>query len=82
MKKSLLLVAPAAAVIGLALAGPAYAAGGGYGSQPGYGVANSETACAGHGSFGAFGQGNNLAGGADGTQTGINNSNLCGNPQN
>jgi len=31
------------------------------------------------GSFGAFGPGNNWAGGADGRQTGLNNSGVCGN---
>ena len=31
------------------------------------------------GSFGAFGKGNNFAGGADGQQTGLNNSGVCGN---
>ncbi|MEO6099325.1 MAG: hypothetical protein ABIQ34_03265 [Tepidiformaceae bacterium] len=34
---------------------------------------------AGSGAFGFLGKDNNLAGGADGTQTGINNSALCGN---
>jgi hypothetical protein len=33
------------------------------------------------GAFGAFGPGNNFAGGADGTQTGQNNSAICGNRQ-
>ena len=33
------------------------------------------------GAFGAFGPGNNFAGGADGTQTGLNNSAVCGNRQ-
>jgi hypothetical protein len=36
---------------------------------------------AGSGAFGFFGQGNNLAGGADGLQTGLNNSAVCGNRQ-
>ena len=36
---------------------------------------------AGSGAFGFFGKDNNLAGGADGQQTGINNSALCGNRQ-
>jgi hypothetical protein len=44
-----------------------------YGTQPGFG--------AGHGAFGYFGKDNNLAGGANGYQTGINNSTLCGNRQ-
>jgi hypothetical protein len=34
-----------------------------------------------HGAFGYFGKYHNLAGGADGYQTGINNSTLCGNRQ-
>lgn len=34
---------------------------------------------AGSGAFGYFGQDLNLAGGADGYQTGLNNSALCGN---
>jgi len=34
---------------------------------------------AGSGAFGYFGLDNNLAGGADGEQTGINNSAICGN---
>lgn len=34
---------------------------------------------AGSGAFGYFGKDQNLAGGADGTQTGINNSSVCGN---
>jgi hypothetical protein len=36
---------------------------------------------AGSGAFGFFGKDNNLAGGADGTQTGLNNSAVCGNRQ-
>ena len=36
---------------------------------------------AGSGAFGAFGKDNNFAGGADGHQTGLNNSALCGNRQ-
>ncbi|MHB1110177.1 MAG: hypothetical protein ACYCZU_07675, partial [Devosia sp.] len=37
---------------------------------------------AGSGSFGYFGKdGNNLSGGADGQQTGVNNSAVCGNNQ-
>ena len=88
MKKLLALAAVAAA-----LAVPTVAsAGGGYGTQPGFAVANANTVCAGHGAFGAFGeQGtyghdfgiNTLRAdgepGADGTATGLNNSSLCGN---
>lgn len=36
---------------------------------------------AGSGAFGYFGKDNNLAGGADGQQTGLNNSAVCGNRQ-
>jgi hypothetical protein len=43
------------------------------------------TICAGHGSFGAFGQqgdfGHDFRGGASGDRTAYNNSTLCGNPQ-
>jgi len=67
-----------------------------YGTQPGYAVSASHTVCQGHGSFNAFGKNASLGvekvhatflssypgPGTDGTQTGINNSNLCGNPQN
>lgn len=69
--------------------------GSGYGTQPGYEVANGNTECAGHGSFGYFGKdwnlGNDQSGhypggsypgpGANGYQTGINNGILCGNRQ-
>ena len=82
---------PRLVVLGLAVAGVAAMStsafagnagdGSGYGTQPGYDVSNSHTACAGHGAFGAFGKDYNLAGGADGQATGANNSNLCGNPQ-
>lgn len=34
---------------------------------------------AGSGAFGYFGKDNNLAGGANGEQTGLNNSSVCGN---
>lgn len=85
------------------LAIPAFASnlgdGSGYGTQPGFTVAQSQTQCSGAGAFDAFGQnynfGNTTSGhivgapgnaqngnGADGTLTGSNNSNLCGNPQN
>jgi hypothetical protein len=45
---------------------------------------NPEAQCgsgAGSGSFGYFGKGSSLAGGADGVQTGLNNSGVCGNRQ-
>lgn len=84
MKKLAILAAVPAVVVCLASA-PAFADasgdGSGYGTQPGFEVALSHTTCAGHGAFGAFGKDHNLAGGANGRQTGINNSSLCGNPQ-
>lgn len=67
-----------------------------YGTMPGYAVANDNTVCAGHGSFNAFGKNASLGAekvhatfllgsypgpGANGTQTGLNNSLLCGNRQ-
>jgi hypothetical protein len=76
---------PVALLLAGAGAGPAFAGsagdGSGYGTQPGYAVANSHTVCAGHGAFGAFGKDYNLKGGADGPATGAANSALCGNPQ-
>ena len=60
---------------------PALAA---YGTQPGFTTSTSNTDCAGHGSFGAFGQkgdyGHDFRGGASGDNTAYNNSGLCGNP--
>lgn len=67
-----------------------------YGTQPGYSVATGQTSCSGAGAFDFFGKdwnlGNLVSGhyvggsypgpGANGTQTGINNSTLCGNPHN
>jgi hypothetical protein len=61
---------------------PAASAFGAYGTQPGFGTATDNTACAGAGAFGAFGTfgdvGHDFSGGADGYQTGLNNSTLCG----
>lgn len=85
MKKKigLVLVAPAALVC--IASGPAFAGNAGdgsdYGTQHGFDVSQAHTTCSGHGAFGAFGKDYNLKGGADGRQTGINNSTLCGNPQ-
>ena len=84
MKKLAILAAVPATLVCLGAA-PAFAnASGGYGSQPGQAVAFSHTTCAGAGAFGYYGNGHNeanMAGGADGQATGINNSSLCGNPQ-
>ena len=99
MKKTIIAIAAGAVIFG-SMALPVFASNSGdgsdYGTQPGYVVANDNTVCAGHGSFGFFGKdwnlGNLVSGhylggsypgpGANGTQTGINNSTLCGNPQN
>ena len=45
------------------------------------GASTVSGSCAGHGSFGAFGKGNDWRGGASGDNTAYNNSTLCGNPQ-
>ena len=69
---------------GVAFAGSA-GDGSGYGTQPGYEQAADVGAQCGtgaaSGAFGAFGKGYNMAGGANGTQTGLNNSAVCGNRQ-
>ena len=88
MKK---LIAAATVALGVGFtAAPAMAA---YGTQPGFDRSQAQTQCSGAGAFGAFGEhgdvyhdfgvnnpGSNGAPGADGTQTGINNSTLCGQP--
>lgn len=76
----------AAVVAGaLALAPTAFAgnAGGGsdYGTQPGFAVATGNTICAGHGAFGWLGKDFNMAGGANGYQTGWTQGSFCGNRQ-
>ena len=78
-----LIAMSAGAVLGGALAAAGVSAGASdnYCSMSGCLQSQSHTICALHGSFGAFGKDNNFAGGADGDQTGINNSTLCGNPQ-
>ena len=82
MKRLLLAFASACVLAGPAI-GIAGNSGDGseYGTQPGFTVANDNTPCAGHGAFGYFGKDNNLAGGANGYQTGLNNASLCGNRQ-
>jgi hypothetical protein len=98
IKKMLVGGAAGALMLG-ALAVPAFASNSGdgsdYGTMPGYTVATSNTACADHGSFDAFGKNASLGvekvhaiflgsypgPGTDGFQTGLNNSGLCGNRQ-
>ena len=81
MKRTLGLLAATATITIAGLTTPAFAAND-YGQQPGFDRAiENSGGCAGAGAFGYFGPGTNMAGGADGTQTGINNSSLCGNPQ-
>jgi hypothetical protein len=50
-------------------------------SENGCAHSMTNTPCAGHGSFGAFGKDNDWRGGASGDNTAYNNSTLCGNPQ-
>jgi hypothetical protein len=75
----------AACIVGLAIPAVGLAGNSGdgseYGTQPGFAHAQDNTVCSGAGAFGFFGKDNNLAGGANGKQTGINNSSLCGNRQ-
>jgi len=56
-----------------------------YNNNPGRQQATAVGAQCGSGAgscaFGYFGKDNNLAGGADGHQTGLNNSSVCGNRQ-
>ena len=90
MKKILIGVALGAYMLG-SLAMPVFAAGNSesgldrYLANPGRLQATEVGAqCgsgAGSGAFGYFGTELNLAGGADGTQTGLNNSAVCGNNQ-
>jgi len=89
--KKLLISASASAVVLGALAVPAFAAGNStpgidrYLDNPGRQQATEVGAqCgsgAGSGAFGYFGKDLNMAGGADGAQTGLNNSAVCGNRQ-
>ena len=90
--KKVLFGAGVSAVMFGAMVAPVFAAGSGYGSQPGYPIANGNTVCAGHGAFGAFSgtpgviegyvAADKAAGISLGSETGPANSNLCGNPQN
>jgi hypothetical protein len=80
IKKYIAGITAAAAIIGTA-AVPAFAANDYCGaSANGCEHSQANTVCAAHGSFGAFGEGNNFAGGASGDRTAYNNSTLCGNP--
>lgn len=89
--KHALLGAAGSAVLFGSLVVPAFAAGNStpgidrYDNNPGRQQATEVGAqCgsgAGSGAFGYFGKDNNLAGGANGEQTGINNSSVCGNRQ-
>ena len=81
MKRAASIVAAALLMVGVS-AGAASADATTPPSANGYATARVNTICADHGAFNAFGPGNSMAGGADGTQTGINNSTLCGQPNN
>jgi hypothetical protein len=96
--KQLIYSSLAIVTISMGFAAPSFAVGGGYCSQNGCNVSQSNTTCAGHGAFGAFsGTANDgqqgsavhgyvLADKAEGTslgaETGPANSSVCGNPQN
>lgn len=90
IKKFLISVSASAVVLG-SLAVPAFAAGNSepgidrYLDNPGRQQATEVGAqCdsgAGSGAFGYFGKDFNMSGGADGVQTGLNNSAVCGNRQ-
>lgn len=79
----------AAVIMALGYAAPSFAAAGGasgeYCGASANGCAHATEAgaqCgtgAASGAFGAFGKDNNFAGGANGQQTGLNNSAVCGN---
>ena len=70
------IIVGSVAVIGLLfLPATSAFAGGGYGSQPGFDVANGNTVCAGHGSFGAFGASGDIV-----HDFGINNLGSNGQP--
>ena len=89
--KKLAATAAASTITFAALVGTAFAAGNStpgidrYDNNPGRQQATEVGAqCgtgAGSGAFGYFGKDNNMSGGADGQQTGINNSSICGNRQ-
>jgi hypothetical protein len=83
MKK--ILMGVAAAALFAASAVPAFAASNDYCGSSANGCAQAALVgaqCgsgAASGAFGAFGKDNNMAGGANGTKTGLNNSAVCGN---
>ena len=75
MKRTASIIAATLITVGVSATGASAGSAGdgsGYGTQPGYGVASDCGTM--HGSFNAFGKNFNMAGGADGQQTGINNS--------
>lgn len=75
MKRTTSIIAGTLMIIGVSATGAsASSAGDGssYGTQHGYSVASNCGTM--HGAFNYFGKGLNMSGGADGQQTGINNS--------
>ena len=75
MKRTASIFAATFMIIGASATGAsASSAGDGssYGTQPGFGVASACGTM--HGAFNAFGKDANFAGGANGQQTGLNNS--------
>ena len=75
MKRTASIFAATIMIIGVsAIGASASSAGDGssYGTQPGFGVASACGTM--HGAFDYFGKGLNMSGGANGQQTGLNNS--------
>jgi hypothetical protein len=81
--KKLVLAAVATVALAAPVAATADPASNDYCGASANGCAHSQTntICAGHGAFGAFGPGNDWRGGASGDNTAYSNSTLCGNPQ-
>lgn len=80
-----LIVGAAVSAVMLAIVAPVFADASDYANNPGRQQATEVGAQCGSGAasgaFGYFGKDNNMAGGANGTQTGLNNSAVCGNRQ-
>ncbi len=82
--KKYVLSAFAAVVLATGISNAAFAASNNYCGSSANGCAAAAAAgaqCgtgAGSGAFGAFGKDNNFSGGANGQQTGLNNSSICG----
>ena len=75
MKRATTIIAASLMIIGAVASGASASStgdGSRYGTQPGFGVASACGTM--HGAFDYFGKGLNMSGGANGQQTGLNNS--------